>query len=52
MGIDTCGCGCWPCLWFGLCALFNEFDEELLILLIEQTLDFRELNELGDDGGV
>ena len=36
----------------GLRELCVELEDELLILLIEQTLDFRELNEPGDDGGV
>ncbi len=49
MGICDC---CWTGLSVGLRELLVEFDDELLILFIEQTLDLRELNEPGDEGGV
>jgi hypothetical protein len=57
IGIGICECDCccccvWACLWLELWELFVELDDELLILLIEQTLDLRELNEPGEDGGV
>ena len=53
MGIGSCdGIAFGVCWCVGLRELPVEFDDELLILLIEQTLDLRELNEPGDDGGV
>ncbi len=57
IGIGICDCCCccwcvWACLWLGLRELFVELDDELLILFIEQTLDLRELNDPGEDGGV
>lgn len=56
MGIGIGGCFCCggngTFFWFDRRELFVELDEELLMLLIEQTLDLRELNDPGDDGGV